>query len=798
MASDAPDAEPASPPTPQASYEWSGEGCTRVGCHLGVEPIRDPSTEMMQRIFSRGEDVGDADGCVVCHGGTPLAETAELAHAGSPDALSAEGGPDAFFADPASPWVNGRSCGPCHREHVQAQWTSLMMTESGKIQGTTWGFGALEGYEHTWGNYDRESPDDPHARLGTDAYREYMRVKADAHPNVYPSAQTQLPPAPTAAEAAENPELAAFTYIRSECQRCHLGVRGRFRRGDFRGMGCGACHVPYGNEGLYEGEDTSIPEEPGHPLVHRLQGTRDAVVTVHDQAYTGIPVETCTTCHNRGKRIGVSYQGLMESAWGSPYTEGGGGQLDLHSKHYIAMEQDVHFQRGMLCQDCHTSLDVHSDGFLSGTNLAAVEIECSDCHGTPDAYPWELPLGWGDENGPGEAEGEARGVGLALAEMLQMGAPAEPGNGYLLTARGNPMPDVTRHGDEVTVHTAGGADLRLRPLRAIAEADELEVDAEVAMVHVDAHVRTMECYACHTQWAPQCYGCHIEVDYSDGARSFDWVAAGNQHLRADRRTAPDERDFGTFLDGEITEMRSFMRWEDPPLGINGEGRVTPVIPGCQTTVTVIGADGREVIRNRIFRTHPGDEGSGEEGQLAIDMSPVHPHTVGPARPCESCHGPGRAAGYGVGGTRSWAEGAVVDLTTADGRVLPRSARPQVEPIEGLQDWSALVTRDGQQLQTVGHHWQGSGPLTAEQRALLDRRGVCVGCHQEIPEGSLAVSVLHHAAEMAGELPESREAHNSLLNKIELTAAWTQVGAAFGGGVLLTLLVVFVWRRKRAA
>ena len=47
----------------------------------------------------------------------------------------------------------------------------------------------------------------------------------------------------------------------------------------------------------------------------------------------------------------------------------------------------------MLCQDCHTSIDVHSDGNLVGTTLAPVEVECQDCHGTPDKYPWALPLG---------------------------------------------------------------------------------------------------------------------------------------------------------------------------------------------------------------------------------------------------------------------------------------------------------------------------------------------------------------------------------------------------------------------
>lgn len=51
----------------------------------------------------------------------------------------------------------------------------------------------------------------------------------------------------------------------------------------------------------------------------------------------------------------------------------------------------------LLCQDCHTSVDMHGDGNLFGTTLAQVEIECSDCHGITDEYPWELPLGYGEE-----------------------------------------------------------------------------------------------------------------------------------------------------------------------------------------------------------------------------------------------------------------------------------------------------------------------------------------------------------------------------------------------------------------
>ncbi|WP_205632994.1 cytochrome C [Enhygromyxa salina] len=809
---DYPPLEP--PPAPDLAKLWSRTGCTANGCHNGIEPIRQPDTGMMQKILARGREFGDRDGCTVCHGGDASATSPGLAHTGTNQELAAAGGPDQFFADPASPWVNERSCGQCHAELVAAQWNSLMMTEAGKIQGTTWSFGIPGDYEHRWANYDAKNPEDPHARLGTDAYRVYMQSKTEAHPNVFVDSHEQLPAAPAPGvgdqgweQLRTDPSRAAYTYIRSECQRCHLGVKGRQKRGDYRGMGCGACHLPYGNEGLYEGGDAMIPrDEPGRPLVHSIQATRDSWVHANGQAYTGVPVETCTTCHNRGKRIGVSYQGLMESAWASPYTEGGGGAIEqpgLHTKHYIAMQQDIHYQKGMLCQDCHTSGDVHGDGFLAAANLGPIEIECTDCHGTPSAMPWELPLGWGDENARadlGTLGDQERGVATQLPEHLRAGAAAEPEDGWILTARGNPMPEVVRRGDSVLIHTAGGKTLVLDPLAAKSRRGGLSVEAEVAMVHSD-HLETMECYACHASWAPQCYGCHVEVDYRDSVASYDWVAAGNRHkLTAAGRVKPDELGWDDLkLPGKVTEMRSYMRWEDPPLGMNGEGRVTPLIPGCQTSATVIGPDGEVLALNQIFRTPPNTEGGGEQGQLGIDMSPVQPHTIGKSRSCESCHGSDKALGYGIGGgrmTAPWDDDKVVDLTTADGRVISRNAKTQIAGIDGLADWSAIVDRDGNQLQTVGHHFAGSGPLPDDMRARMDRNNVCIGCHQEIPEASLAVSVLSHVSTALDLQPTEHDAHEDLIDKILLSAAWLQVLGVGLGGVLFLGGVWLGWRRLR--
>jgi hypothetical protein len=654
-----------------------------------------------------------------------------------------------------------------------------MMTEAGKIQGAAWAFGSLEGYDHRWGNYDASNPEQLHKRLGTERYKEYMERLKAVEPQVFPDEITTLPQAPTDLDKlAEHPEQAVFTYLRTDCQRCHLGVKGRQKRGDYRGMGCSACHIPYSNEGLYEGGDQSIDKkEPGHLLVHNIQATRETKVTVHNHLYSGIPVESCNTCHDRGKRIGTSFQGLMESAYASPFTEGGGGQIALHTKHYIAMHEDIHYKKEMLCQDCHTSLEMHGDGFLAGTTLAQVEIECADCHGTPQSYPWDLPLGYGDEFGQDLKDSPARSVMHKLSYLMKKGTiyPAE--DGYLLTARGNPFGNVVRKGNLVVVHTAGGKDIDLKPLRLLRDEDELKAEAKVAMDNIKAHIDKVECYSCHSTWAPQCYGCHVKIDYSGGKKSFDWVAAGNRHKDNKHAADADEVNYNTFIPGKVHETRSYLRWEAPPLAINGEGRVTPVMPGCQVSVTVIGEDGKTILKNHIFRTLPGSEGAGSEGQLGIDMSPVQPHTTGHARSCDSCHLSEKALGYGIEGldpNRPPNKGVVVDLMTANGQIVPKNAKTQIEPIPELTaDWSRFVTEDGQQLQTVGSHFSRSRPLNNQERQHISRRGVCLACHKEIPDQSLAASFLHHAAKYTGMLPKTPKQHSALIYKILLITEWFQ-------------------------
>jgi hypothetical protein len=739
-------------PVPEMSpkgYPKLNTGCLASGkCHAGIEPIRAHNSEMAQQIYAMGKSLGDPNGCVVCHGGNPQEKKdADSAHQGAP-----EGSPlKTFTRHSASMWINDKTCGLCHQQWVYAAHRSIMQTEAGKIQGALWGWGPMgTGYETRYGNYAIDDTDGPVPVFGTETYKQYTQELMKRFPNNFPAKLERLPEV-NLETLKEHPEQAVYTYIRSECQRCHVGVRGRDKRGDMRGMGCTACHIPYSNEGLYEGTDPSIPrDKKGHPLVHSIQASREAKVVVNGKVYSGIPHETCASCHNRGKRIGVSYQGLMEFPYGTPFTESGEKMPKLHTKYYLYIKDDAHHELksregnpegGLLCQDCHSTTSIHGNGNITGTTLANVEIECSDCHGITTQYPWELPLGWGDEFGVELDMEKPRGLATEPLENNRFSMLYPPEDGYLLTARGNPLGNVVRVGDRVIVHSASGLDFEVPTLNSLRIKNKWQNPgaAIASMMKVEKHMETLECYACHSSWAPQCYGCHVKVDYSDKKSSLDWIASGNRQF-SDGQTAESKRDGSAVIaPGKATEARGYLRWEDPVLGINGEGRVTPIIPGCQQITTVISPDGETLVSNKIWRTPAQMENSGPEGQRGIDMAPAQPHTVSrEARTCASCHANSKALGYGTHDGRymkTYTQGVSVDVANAQGDIVSKNAQLQISPIPELpMDLDQVVTRDDKQLQTVGHHWPLSGPLTKEMRDRMEKVGVCISCHKDVPPG----------------------------------------------------------------
>ena len=178
------------------AFPQPNKGC--LACHQGIEPIRDHNSKMMKEIYEEGTKKNDPNGCVVCHYGNPEEEKNKaIAH-------------NDMIIHPGSLWTLERTCGKCHDDHSYNMHRNLMETEAGKIQGAIWGWGAPDGYQSVYGNYNIDDPDGPEPRWGTDEYKEYMTRLQDEFPNVYVTSLKELPKADMDS-IEQHPEQAVFT-----------------------------------------------------------------------------------------------------------------------------------------------------------------------------------------------------------------------------------------------------------------------------------------------------------------------------------------------------------------------------------------------------------------------------------------------------------------------------------------------------------------------------------------------------------------------------------------------------------
>ncbi len=432
----------------------------------------------------------------------------------------------------------------------------------------------------------------------------------------------------------------ADDYLREQCLRCHLYSYGAERFGDFRSSGCAACHMLYDDDGKYKGRDAAIRGESKkkdftpRPSLHRVTVT--------------IPPSQCIHCHNRGGRTGVSFIGTMESdGYGSPWSQKPGvkGGRKIHGKYYNHLTPDVHYAQGLFCIDCHTERDVHGDGNIYSKKEQAVEIECQDCHGTKNQ------------------------------------------KSRLLSSRGNRMERLELQKGQILLNSACGKRYVVPQVKDILKSGPIK--ARNAM-GISAHLDKMECYSCHSRWAPQCYGCHAQQDASTS--SLDWVKS----TKAPDPTLSGKAVYRAKTPYKWRETRSFLRWETPSLGINSEGLVSPFIPGCQVIFTQIGPDGKCRVHNKVYKT--------TDGVYAIATNPIQPHTTSKkARSCESCHANRKSLGLGRD----------LYVTEANGVDLPFSLEQ-------------IVDENGTQLQATSH--EGARPFNKEEIRRIIRVGTCASCH----------------------------------------------------------------------
>jgi len=305
----------------------------------------------------------------------------------------------------------------------------------------------------------------------------------------------------------------------------------------------------------------------------------------HPQFSIQLEIALCEKCHNRSNRTALSYQGKFESeGYGTPFQAGNSSGQTLSGERYFSrLPADRHFELGLVCIDCHIMEDVMGDGQHYAHLEEAVYAGCLSCHEPVFARPdkkstvWKLLyLNQNLRTGPDSLFGLARDLAF-YPNLIR-----ENGKNLLITK----------------------LDGRSHPIPARAEA-----------CRQDIHSR-LSCQACHSVYTPQCYGCH-EL-YNPAKKQMDKIAM---------KETP----------GHWKEFRSYLRYEDPALGLDQRGQIMPMAPGCQVYLTELDMSGQvksqktwltmagfdpHITRKEVpacleCHTNPKRMGLGE-GELGID------------------------------------------------------------------------------------------------------------------------------------------------------------------------------------
>jgi len=249
--------------------------------------------------------------------------------------------------------------------------------------------------------------------------------------------------------------------------------------------------------------------------------------------------------------------------------------------------RDVHHQAGLSCIDCHTTRDVMGPTGHFNHGSDAVDIQCADCHN--NQQPTMTEAEW-----PSDLRGQ----------IARIPFQRDAERAFLTTERrGTPLwhIELREDGRKILHRKVNGGSLPIPPLTAGNHPD-------------DGHHERLECSTCHTQWAPQCHGCHM--DYDPDQVQFDHVAR-------------------EFTPGSWSDQRWGVHNDAPPMGVDSHGRIVTFVPGMIRTID-----------------HP----DWDETQFRRYFAPLSPHTIGQARSCEDCHHSSQALGLGRGTLERKADG----------------------------------------------------------------------------------------------------------------------------------------------
>jgi hypothetical protein len=268
----------------------------------------------------------------------------------------------------------------------------------------------------------------------------------------------------------------------------------------------------------------------------------------------------------------------------------------------------IHVDLGMQCVDCHFAQDGHGDGFLKNEVMAAVEIQCQDCHGTADAYPLARTTG------PAASK-----IGKYLTHIRNPdGKKRFEWVGDSLIQRSATTPDL-----EWTMSLL--KDISAKPSSAYnakadrahtmsRDTDTLRYGAEVPLAERAHGEDKMLCYTCHSSWTTSCGGCHLPIQ-------------ANWRTERHKYEGGFTRNFATYNPQVARDEMYF-------IGKHGQIKDYKIAPVRSSSALVLSST--NVNRERIYTQQPPISAAGYSSQA---FAPHYPHTErrGETKTCTDCH-----------------------------------------------------------------------------------------------------------------------------------------------------------------
>lgn len=167
-------------------------------------------------------------------------------------------------------------------------------------------------------------------------------------------------------DEVHKPQDLVDDMLRRKCLKCHIGNQGSGELGMYRGKGCMSCHMEYSEDGKYAGSDLTIKQKGPYAKIHTM--SQDT------------PMSACLSCHNK-IFVGTDYLGLFpvdhDKSYRAPITKEGKYPKKMYGTNYHHLKEDIHFQKGLTCKDCHKKEEVMG---IHNRAQNPQKVTCKDCH----------------------------------------------------------------------------------------------------------------------------------------------------------------------------------------------------------------------------------------------------------------------------------------------------------------------------------------------------------------------------------------------------------------------------------